>query len=317
MDGKKWLSDVLGLGPDWLVTVVTEDAGRKKLRIRVERRAGSAGLCPECGRSCRRHGTREHEWQTLDVWDYRTFIVCAVPRVECPEHGVVTLPAPWPDGLPKPGPRPRASRMKMTRASLQGIVDAVVRLAAKWLGPGISPGMIRMVKQNRFAPAIMARCWTVVLAVASATMPASLVGAQRSDAEDLAFQLYTACQPINLFVESFRDDEEDIGLSRQAVVNAAESRLRAARMYNDAVRAWFLYIRINVVGLAFRVDVQFKRRLFQYNRLLNGLATTWETSTTGTHGKDAQYILGILSEYLDSFLVDFLRVNEPACDGPG
>lgn len=317
MDGKKWLSDVLGLGPDWLVTEVTEETGRKKLRIRVEKRAGAALLCPECGRSCRHHGTRERKWQTLDAWDYRTFIVCAVPSVECPEHGVVTLPAPWPEGPPKPGPRPRASRMKMTRASLEGIVDAIVRLTANGPATGIGRSRMRVVRQNRFAPAFMVRCWTVVLAVAAATMPVSPVGAQRSVAENLAkFQLYTACLPINLIVESFTGDEEDIGLSRQAVVNAAESRLRAARMYDDAV-SWHLYIRIKVVGLAFRIDIQFRRILYQYNRLLNGFASTWETGSTGTHGKDAQYILGSLSQHLDSFLVDFLRVNEPACDGPG
>lgn len=125
--------------------------------------------------------------------------------------------------------------------------------------------------------------------------------------------MYTACQPIDLVVEYLSSDANDIGLQRQAVIDAAESRLRSARIY-DPDASDYLYVDISVVGSAFHVGLEFNRKVFDFHTGNFGLATTWNTSGTGTHGRDPQYILGILSGFLDSFPIEFLRVNEPACD---
>ena len=146
-------------------------------------------------------------------------------------------------------------------------------------------------------------------------MPFSHVRAQTSEREDVAkFQLYTACQPMSLAVEGLSDHAEDIGLSEQAVVNAAESRLRAARLYspNPSGRA-YLYVRITVASSAFSIEMSFKKQFFDGHSGISLNATTWDEGSTGTHGRDASYILGSLSEHMDEFLVEFLRVNEPAC----
>lgn len=45
-------------------------------------------------------------------------------------------------------------------------------------------------------------------------------------------------------------------------------------------------------------------------------ATTWlGGSVLGTHGGDASYIVSSLSQHLDQFLTEHLRVNEEACNG--
>lgn len=142
MEEPKWLNSVLGLGHEWLATEVIEDAERKELRVRVERRAGAALRCPECGRSCRRYDTREREWRNLDAWGYKTFFVCGVPRVDCPEHGVATLPVPWAEGrsrytaafemevvgwLREASIRAVATRMRMSWNAVSGIMERAVR----------------------------------------------------------------------------------------------------------------------------------------------------------------------------------------------
>src|SRR5205085_4425672 len=38
---------------------------------------------------------RERRWRHLDTCQYRTILVAQVPRVECAEHGVKTVRAPW------------------------------------------------------------------------------------------------------------------------------------------------------------------------------------------------------------------------------
>ena len=42
-------------------------------------------------------------------------------------------------------------------------------------------------------------------------------------------------------------------------------------------------------------------------------ATTFESGGAGSHGGNAGFILQGLSEYLDGFILDYLRVNEAAC----
>ena len=44
-----------------------------------------------------------------------------------------------------------------------------------------------------------------------------------------------------------------------------------------------------------------------------GHAITWEQVTFGQHGRDASFILQNLSEMLDGFILEYLRVNEGYC----
>ncbi len=79
----------------WLV-------GDEELRSEVEEvevfieHDGTQGLaCPECGQACARHDTRRRSWRHLDTCQFRTRLTAEVPRVTCPEHGVLQLPVPW------------------------------------------------------------------------------------------------------------------------------------------------------------------------------------------------------------------------------
>ena len=71
------------------------EGGADELHVRVARRRGHAVPCPVCGRRCGVHDTRERTWRHLDIWQFRTYVHCAVPRADCPEHGVRTVLMPW------------------------------------------------------------------------------------------------------------------------------------------------------------------------------------------------------------------------------
>ena len=88
----------MGLGPEWRVSEVWfEERGGApdELHVRVEHVRGQAVGCPECGRRCGTYDTRERTWRHLDIWQYETVVHCAVPRADCPEHGVRTVRMPW------------------------------------------------------------------------------------------------------------------------------------------------------------------------------------------------------------------------------
>ena len=46
---------------------------------------------------------------------------------------------------------------------------------------------------------------------------------------------------------------------------------------------------------------------------LPGIVTVWDSATIGTHGGQAQFILGAVSQMLDEFIVSYLRLNEAYC----
>ena len=123
---------------------------------------------------------------------------------------------------------------------------------------------------------------------------------------------------MELVVERLSDYATDIGLTEKALQAAAESRLRAARLYTeDSAKSDFayLYVNVNVVGPAFNILVEYEKRVTdRFGRL--GNAVTWNSGSTGTHGRDAGYTVQALSEHLDrSWSRTCASTRRPASSG--
>ena len=88
---------ILGLTPPWRVAHVALDTDAQDVRVFVEHDPTSGSLCcPECGKACPGYDLREERsWRHLDTCQFKTFLVCCVPRVACQEHGVRTAKTPW------------------------------------------------------------------------------------------------------------------------------------------------------------------------------------------------------------------------------
>ena len=106
-----------------------------------------------------------------------------------------------------------------------------------------------------------------------------------------------------------------IGLTKESIQSAAESRLRSARLYRSIVDAQsYLFIVVTVTSRAFSILLRFEKYVRDPFTDIVFLATTWDTGSIGTHGGSAGPILSELSRHMDHFLVEFLRVNEKACE---
>lgn len=135
------------------------------------------------------------------------------------------------------------------------------------------------------------------------------------DAYD-SFRLYNSCRPMNLLIEEFTRDERKIGLSKNGFRVAAESRLRAARIYSedrDDTGGAYLYVRTLVIDRSFMIEVKYKKRVTDEFET-SAPTTTRERGFSGMQDRDPSYIMSSLSELLDEFLASYLRVNEAACD---
>ena len=126
------------------------------------------------------------------------------------------------------------------------------------------------------------------------------------------FRLFSACRPMDLVVESLNDDAKEMGLTKDRLRMAAESRLRSAQLYSEG-QIEYLYVNVNVVGLAFSISLVYKKGAFDEHGNV-GMAATWNAGKTGTHGRNPGFIISGLSELMDKFLVEYLRVNEAACE---
>ncbi len=128
------------------------------------------------------------------------------------------------------------------------------------------------------------------------------------------FQLFTGCQLVGLNILGLSEDAAEIGLTAERIQTLAESRLRAVRVYDADVIEHSLLVSVYVVGPAFTLALEFRR--WFVNPTIDGFGTvsSWRRIATGMHGGNAGYILQGLSEYLDRFILGYLRVNtEEAC----
>ena len=149
-------------------------------------------------------------------------------------------------------------------------------------------------------------------------LSASLPGRTVVEAQQQDLNLFTRCAPMRLIVEELSEEvARDIGLTEEAIVNAVESRLRAARLFDpDVTRtpSTYLYVQVSLVGRAFSISIQLKRWLLDTGFGLPGSVSVWDEGSTGTYGSaGGQFVLGWVSKHLDSFLTEYLRANEDAC----
>jgi transposase len=93
---KELFERMLNLADPWSVSGMELDTDRLRLTIRVTAAKGARLLCPTCGKPCAKEDHREERsWRHLDTMQFETIIVCRTPRVNCPEHGILTAAVPW------------------------------------------------------------------------------------------------------------------------------------------------------------------------------------------------------------------------------
>jgi transposase len=94
MRDKDLYAAILGLTSPWVVREVELRAEAEEVEVFIEH-DGRRFACPQCAQASRRYDTRRRSWRHLDTCQYRTTLTAEVPRVRCPEHGVVQLDVPW------------------------------------------------------------------------------------------------------------------------------------------------------------------------------------------------------------------------------
>ena len=129
------------------------------------------------------------------------------------------------------------------------------------------------------------------------------------------FRLWNECKPIFLLVENLNDHAAKIGLTKELIETTVRSRLRAARIYKSTRSLPHVYVRVDVAGRAFSVELALSKIVTDNASGELNYAKTWETGSIGTHGRgDAGFTLQAVSRHTDKFIDEYLRVNAEACN---
>ena len=139
----------IGLTDEWQVSRVIFLEEENSVHIYVTARQALHYPCPICGRQSPRYDAEETErvWRHADVALFPCYVHSQRPRVNCPEHGIHVIKAPWAHG-----PHARftlgfegyamllvqATTMKEASRLLRISRGAMVRIASYWVGRAIN-----------------------------------------------------------------------------------------------------------------------------------------------------------------------------------
>ena len=92
MEEATFFTQLLGITRPWFISNVELKKAENWVDIHIDHSSGFAFPCPKCQRLCSGYDhTREREFRHLNVCQMATFIHVRLPRIECPEHGVLQI----------------------------------------------------------------------------------------------------------------------------------------------------------------------------------------------------------------------------------
>jgi transposase len=119
---------LLGLETPWTVARVELDAKQHRIDVWVQHGSPKSWPCPDCGVGCRLHDhDEERTWRHLDSCHFQTHLHARVPRIDCPQHGVLQVRVPWAE------PRSRFTLL-FERFAIDVLLECDVKAAADILG---------------------------------------------------------------------------------------------------------------------------------------------------------------------------------------
>jgi transposase len=87
---------LLGLKSPWSVGRVNLDVKEQRVDVWAAHPDGAVWSCPTCSRDLTVYDhAEERVWRHLDSCQFKTFLHARIPRVHCPDHGVLQVTVPW------------------------------------------------------------------------------------------------------------------------------------------------------------------------------------------------------------------------------
>ena len=139
-----------------------------------------------------------------------------------------------------------------------------------------------------------------------------------ADAREL-FQLWNKCRPIGFELKLYGG--KSLGLTRDTIKTLVRDRLKAARLYTENYeppeKRLEMLVRVGgPANPAFSYLMLFIKRMKDEETGLHLDATGWLKDAFGAHQGERAVVLFHISQALDKFIDEYLRVNDTECGKP-
>jgi len=86
----------LNINDPWQLTNIEFNLDGKRIDLYLDFAHGTKFECPVCNRpGCSAYDTTERVWRHLNFFQYKAYLHCRVPRIECTECGIHRIEIPW------------------------------------------------------------------------------------------------------------------------------------------------------------------------------------------------------------------------------
>ena len=92
------LSKAFGVSDPWKIhdIVVDNKEGVVTVKVITDPSIEKPHCCPTCGKPCPIYDTKpQRKWRHVNFSQYKCYVEVAIPRIQCPEHGVTRVNVPW------------------------------------------------------------------------------------------------------------------------------------------------------------------------------------------------------------------------------
>ncbi len=125
-------SEVLAFGlnviPPWRLVDQRLDTEKNPNELHIEVTADQHGLypCPECGKTRQVRETVTMIWRHEDFFHFPCYVTAHVPKIDCPDHGMMQVLVPWvrPGSQLSVSQLARAREPSRTQASINRVLNA-------------------------------------------------------------------------------------------------------------------------------------------------------------------------------------------------
>lgn len=78
-----------------IISEIRLNVTNQELRITLDLVKGATFTCPECAQACKVYESADCTWRHLNLFQFITYVYARLPWVQCTEHGIKTVSAPW------------------------------------------------------------------------------------------------------------------------------------------------------------------------------------------------------------------------------
>jgi transposase len=91
MDFIEALTKIINVSSPWKIEEIKVNPPTKTVNVFIHYEEGATFPCSKCNKDRKVYDSNYRIWRHLDICDYRCYLNIKIPRINCPEHGILVI----------------------------------------------------------------------------------------------------------------------------------------------------------------------------------------------------------------------------------